>query len=97
MVPLGPSKAIGRLLVALPEVLLSGRHGGALRYRAATRLLDERGRFFPHHWAQTVAATVHPSAILRSPDPAQRHLDYHAFVKDLIAVRERLQRKSKSA
>jgi uracil-DNA glycosylase family protein len=59
------------------------------------RLLDERGRFFPHPSAEAVTATVHPSAILRSPDAAQRQLDYSAFVKDLIAVRERLRGKTK--
>ncbi len=60
------------------------------------RLLEQRGRFFPHPSAE-VTATVHPSAILRSPDPAQRQLDYQAFVKDLAAARERLKRKGKSA
>jgi uracil-DNA glycosylase family protein len=57
------------------------------------RLLEERGRFFPHASAEAVTATVHPSAILRSPDAAQRELDYNAFVKDLSAVRERLHQK----
>jgi len=60
------------------------------------RLLKERGRFFPHPSADAVTATVHPSAILRAPDSAQRELDYKAFVKDLIAVRRRLNRKPKS-
>jgi DNA polymerase len=54
------------------------------------RLLADRGRFFPYPPAQTVTATVHPSAILRSPDPAHRKRNYEAFVKDLIAVRQRL-------
>ncbi len=61
------------------------------------RLLEERGRFFPYPSAEAVTATVHPSAILRSPDPAQRQLDYKAFVKDLIAVRKRLHQKTKGA
>lgn len=54
------------------------------------RLLEERGRFFPYSSADAVTATVHPSAILRAPDAAQRQLDYNAFVRDLIAVRDRL-------
>jgi len=61
------------------------------------RLLEERGRFFAHASAEFVTATVHPSAILRSPDAAERHLDYQAFVNDLIAVRQRLHRKASSA
>jgi DNA polymerase len=60
-------------------------------------LLKERGRFFPHPWAEAVTATVHPSAILRAPDAAQREADYAAFVKDLIAVRERLNQKTTDA
>ena len=59
------------------------------------RLLKERGRFFPCPSAKVVTATVHPSAILRSPDRAQRRADYKAFVKDLIGVRERLDQKIK--
>jgi uracil-DNA glycosylase len=54
------------------------------------RLLEERGRFFGHPWSGSVTATVHPSAILRSPDPEQRHANYQAFVNDLIAVRKKL-------
>jgi uracil-DNA glycosylase len=61
------------------------------------RLLGQRGHFFPHPWAEAVTATVHPSAILRAPDPERRHQDYQAFVKDLIAVREKLGRKMKTA
>jgi uracil-DNA glycosylase len=61
------------------------------------RLLKERGRFFSYPTAEAVTATVHPSAILRSPDPARRQLDYQAFVKDLLAVRERLNRRTKGA
>jgi DNA polymerase len=61
------------------------------------RLLEERGEFFPYPSAEVVTATVHPSAILRSPDAAQRQLDYEAFVKDLVAVRERLNQKTRGA
>jgi uracil-DNA glycosylase len=54
------------------------------------RLLEDRGQFFDHPWSASVTATVHPSAVLRSPDPEQRHANYQAFVNDLIAVRKRL-------
>jgi uracil-DNA glycosylase len=54
------------------------------------RLLEDRGQFFDHPWSASVTATVHPSAVLRSPDPEQRHTNYYAFVNDLIAVRKRL-------
>jgi len=61
------------------------------------RLLEQRGQFFPHPSAEAVMATVHPSAVLRSRDRDQRHQDYQAFVKDLIAVRDRLSHKTKTA
>jgi len=52
------------------------------------RLTKERGRFVQHPWAPSVTATIHPSAILRAPDSAQRHAAYRQFVADLIKVRE---------
>lgn len=60
-------------------------------------LLKERGKFFEHPKARAVTATVHPSAILRSPDPVRRRQDYEAFVKDLASVRRRLERAHRSA
>lgn len=54
------------------------------------RILQQRGQFLPHSLAAVVTATVHPSAILRSPDPETRRHDYEAFVADLKAVREKL-------
>ena len=53
-------------------------------------LLKERGKFFEHPMARWVTATVHPSAILRAPDPVRRLQDYEAFVSDLEAVRRKL-------
>ncbi|MFN7997259.1 MAG: UdgX family uracil-DNA binding protein [Bryobacteraceae bacterium] len=55
------------------------------------RVLRDRGRFFDHPRAGIVTSTVHPSAILRAPDPVQRKADYRAFVADLVAVRKRLE------
>jgi uracil-DNA glycosylase family protein len=56
------------------------------------RVLRDRGRFFEHPMARYVTATVHPSAILRAPEPDQRRADYQAFVTDLIGVRQRLEK-----
>ncbi|HTP32808.1 MAG TPA: hypothetical protein VMJ75_11585 [Candidatus Acidoferrales bacterium] len=47
--------------------------------------------------AASVTATVHPSAILRSPDAEQRHRDYKAFVKDLKAIREELHKVARAS
>jgi DNA polymerase len=54
------------------------------------RLLQDRGKFFENPLAGTVTATVHPSAILRAPDPDRRRADYESFVTDLKGVRQKL-------
>jgi DNA polymerase len=47
------------------------------------RLTRERGRFIPASFARFVIATVHPSALLRVPDKANRQREYSLFVEDL--------------
>jgi DNA polymerase len=60
------------------------------------RVLQDRGRFFEHPTGGVVTATVHPSAILRAPDPERRRADYEAFVKDLEGVRHKLSQRAPS-
>jgi len=55
------------------------------------RVLRDRGQFVAHPMVKNITATVHPSAILRSPDPDERRAAYDNFVKDLKAVRQKLQ------
>ncbi|HWG97274.1 MAG TPA: UdgX family uracil-DNA binding protein [Nitrospira sp.] len=57
----------------------------------AVRLNDLRGRPWSTPLASNVFVTVHPSAILRHPDAAQREEDYHRFVKDLRQIKQFLQ------
>lgn len=52
------------------------------------RVTKERGQFVEHPWAWRATSTLHPSAILRAPDDAQRALEYRNFVADLVSVRE---------
>jgi uracil-DNA glycosylase family protein len=52
------------------------------------RLTKERGRTIQVPLIGTVIATVHPSAILRAPDAAQRDAEYHRFVADLKAMKK---------
>lgn len=89
---------VAELTLVKPEVIVCL---GATAARAVIgkqhALLRERGKFFDHPMAKAVTATVHPSAILRSPDSEQRERDYTAFVKDLQAVRRRLARTQSSA
>lgn len=53
-------------------------------------MLQQRGKFVKHPSAEAVTATVHPSAILRIPDPVKRQQECDAFVRDLVAVRRKL-------
>jgi uracil-DNA glycosylase family protein len=50
---------------------------------ASFKVSTERGKFIPSDLASIVTATVHPSSILREPDPAARRAAMRAFVRDL--------------
>ena len=54
---------------------------------AQFRLTKHRGEVFPTEYG-SVTATIHPSAILRMPEPAAREADVASLVADLkVAVR----------
>ena len=54
------------------------------------RLLANRGRIIPEILPTPVLATIHPSAILRSPDAKTRHAEMSKFVEDLSTARHAL-------
>jgi DNA polymerase len=56
------------------------------------RLSAHRGELVESPLAPLVAATVHPSSILRAPDDETRHLEMKRFVDDLRTVAKRLGR-----
>jgi len=71
-----------------PEVIIClGATAAQTLLGAKFRLTKSRGVPLDHPWAPHVVATVHPSAILRAPDAAQRHEEYSRFVADLKAAR----------
>jgi uracil-DNA glycosylase len=49
------------------------------------RVTQRRGEFERHPWAPQATSTVHPSAILRTPDD-QREIQYKKFVEDLKKI-----------
>ena len=49
----------------------------------AFRVSRERGRVVPSNLAPRVLATVHPSSLLRLPDPESREREFARFVADL--------------
>jgi len=52
------------------------------------RVSQQRGEFVSSPLAPFVTATVHPSSILRAPDPKAREAAYAGFLEDLNAVAE---------
>jgi DNA polymerase len=50
------------------------------------RLTKERGKPISHPWAHHVVATIHSSAILRIPDPAERHREFERLVADFKKI-----------
>lgn len=50
------------------------------------RVTKERGMWLDSPMAEKVLATVHPSSILRAPDPNEREIQYAEFVEDLHTV-----------
>ena len=50
------------------------------------RVTEERGKFMPSPFAPYVMATIHPSALLRIEDEADKRAKYREFVKDLKAA-----------
>jgi DNA polymerase len=57
---------------------------------AGFRVTHDRGKPLASRYAAHVVATVHPSAILRAPDPEAREKSFHDFVADLRVARRLL-------
>src|SRR5581483_5455339 len=51
---------------------------------------EVRGQFFPHPWADAIAITYHPSAILRAPNESVQRQTKAALIDDLTAAKNRL-------
>lgn len=54
------------------------------------KVTKQRGEFFPQPEGHIITATVHPSSILRAPDPATREAEMAAFTDDLRQVAKKL-------
>ena len=73
-----------RVLVALGATAALSLMG---RQCAVTR---ERGRWMPHHSGAELLLTLHPSFILRMPDPERQAAEYAHLVHDLRLVKAKL-------
>lgn len=74
-----------RIIVCLGATAAKALLGGSFKVSL------DRGRFVASPLAPFVTATVHPSAILREPDPAARRQAMEALVKDLKKVKAKMQ------
>lgn len=50
------------------------------------RVTQQRGQVLTAPFAEAVIATIHPSSILRAPDPDTRERQYQGFVEDLRTI-----------
>jgi uracil-DNA glycosylase family protein len=72
------------LAVLRPRVLLClGATAAQALLGRGFRVTRQRGVFVPSPLAPKVLATIHPSAILRAPDPETRREERRRFVEDL--------------
>jgi len=78
------------LLVVRPKLILClGATAAQSLMGRDFRITAERGLFFPHRWAKELVATIHPSAILRTP-PERYDEEYGLLVRDLGIIKARI-------
>jgi DNA polymerase len=74
--------------VVKPQIIVAlGATAAQTLMGPAFRLTHHRGEFFKDtQWASKFIATIHPSALLRMPDPAAKEAARVAFIDDLKLV-----------
>ena len=72
-----------------PRVIVAlGATAAQALFGRAFRVTRDRGRLVPSNLAPYALATVHPSALLRTPDEETRHREIRRFIEDLRKVAE---------
>jgi len=78
------------LKVLEPEVVVVlGATAAQAILGSSFRVTQDRGKVITHSIAPALIATLHPSAILRAPDPAAREASYRLLVTDLKLAAKR--------
>jgi uracil-DNA glycosylase family protein len=73
--------------IVKPKVLVClGATAGQSVFGRAVRVMSERGEFVKHPWAESAFLTIHPSMILRIPDPSDKEKEFKRFAQDLKKV-----------
>jgi uracil-DNA glycosylase family protein len=79
------------LALVKPTVLVClGATAAQTLFGPTFRVLKERGRPLSSRWAPHVVVTIHPSAVLRAPDPDAQEATYRTLVADLKLAAELL-------
>lgn len=79
------------IAVVKPKIIVAMGATAALSLAGKDlKITRDRGRFFPHAAAESLMATVHPSALLRIPEADRRHEEFARFVDDLRLVAKKL-------
>jgi uracil-DNA glycosylase len=73
-------------VVAPKAVICLGATAAKALLGSTFRVTQQRGSFVESDLAELVAATIHPSAILRAPDEASRAEEFEGLVADLTMV-----------
>jgi uracil-DNA glycosylase len=76
--------------VAPAAVVCLGATAAQALLGKAFRVSTQRGQWVESELAPRVLATVHPSSLLRAPDPETRRAEMRRFVADLSVVAEAL-------
>ena len=84
-------------VVAPPILVLLGATAAQALMGKQFRVTQQRGVWLNSEMAEKVIATVHPSSILRAPDPEARELQYITFVEDLRTIATEIGSKKGSA
>lgn len=71
-------------------VVALGATAASVLFGASARVLRDRGKWLDSPLAPAATVTVHPSSILRAPDPAARGQARRDFVADLRKIAKRL-------
>ena len=80
---------IAEVSILKPRVLVClGATAARAVFGRAVKVLSERGHFLETPFAPRTLVTVHPSSLLRVPDPEAKKQAFELFVKDLRLLRK---------
>jgi len=82
---------LGEIAALQPALLIClGATAAKAIFGPSFRVTRSRGQLLRSPWGALAMATVHPSAVLRSPSSEERERNYRAFLTDLRAARSKL-------